>query len=86
LSASGVVAADTRKMSFRCSQLFGTVFDEVDAVITPEADKDRQSRRVSNFKNINRQNSFNIRQNDPFLKFETLNLGKKERSICLMII
>jgi hypothetical protein len=30
---------------------------------------------VSNFKNIYGQNSLNIRKNDPFLKFETLNLG-----------
>ena len=57
LSASGAIAADTRKMSFRYSQLCGTASDAVDAVITPEADKDRQSQRVLNFKNINRSNS-----------------------------
>ena len=33
-------------MSFRYSQLCGTGSDAVDAVITPEADKDRQSRLV----------------------------------------
>jgi len=32
LSASGAIAADTRKMSFRYSQLCGTVSDAVDAV------------------------------------------------------
>jgi len=32
LPASGVVAADTRKMSFRYSQLCGTASDAVDAV------------------------------------------------------
>jgi len=61
LPASGVVAADTRKMSFRYSQLCGTGSDAVDAVITPEADKDRQSRRILNFKNINQDNSLKIK-------------------------
>jgi len=53
--------ADTRKILFRYSQLCGTVSDAVDAVITPEADKDRQSHRVSNFKNINQFNSLKIK-------------------------
>jgi len=62
LPASGCVAADTRKMLFRYSELCGTVSDAVDAVITPEADKDRQSRRGSNFKNINPFNSSRIKE------------------------
>jgi hypothetical protein len=48
-------------MLFRYSHLCGTASDAVDAVITPEADKDRQSYRVSNFKNINQFNSFKIK-------------------------
>jgi hypothetical protein len=43
--------------------------------------QDRQARRVLNFKNINRQNSLNLRKNDPFLKFETLNLGNKKEDL-----
>jgi hypothetical protein len=55
------VAPDTRKMPFRYSQLCGIASDTVDAVILL-ADKDRQSQRVSNFKNINQNNSLkNIR-------------------------
>ena len=46
--------------------------------IPPEADKDRQSQRVLNFKIINQHNPLKQNIFDPLLKFETLSLGKSE--------
>jgi len=65
LPASGCVAADTRKMLFRYSQLCGTASDAVDvvrlAIPTCWVVAESEAQRVSNFKYINQFNSLKIK-------------------------